>query len=355
MKAKSSAVVTSAAVARRAGVSRTTVSFVLNNVLDKGISEETRQRVLAAAGELGYEPNAAARTLASGATGTVAVVIPKAEHLYVDSFLAQLVASINEECHRHGLKLLIESSEGGQREPGQFMQLVRSRSIDGLIVAHLRSAEHQHLRMLRDASIPLVVLGCGLPDTEGFHTMGDDTWASSKLVVKHLLQLGHREIAFVSYAQPEYDSVRNRERGWREALAEYGVAVNPAWITYADISPQSGYVATQELLARGVRFSAIFAGNDSVAFGVLRALAEAGLRVPQDIAVVGYDDIPLAAFASPPLTTVHSDPAGQGRQALRGLLSLMQGQRPTSMFCEELPATLVIRASCGSESAGRMS
>jgi DNA-binding LacI/PurR family transcriptional regulator len=338
---------TSSAVARRAGVSRTTVSFVLNGVLDKGISEQTRRRVLAAAQELGYAPNAAARTLAGGATGTVAVVIPRAAHLYVDAFLAQLVASINEQCHLNGLKLLIESTEDGQREPGHFLQLVRSRSIDGLIVAHLRTSEHEHLRRLRDQGIPLVVLGCGLPDTERYCTIGDNTWMSATLAVNHLLGLGHRQIAFVNYASPEYHSVSNRERGWRHALAERGVAIDPAWVSYADISPQSGYVATRELLSRRVKFSALFAGNDTIAFGALRALDEAGMRVPHDVAVVGYDDIPLAAFASPPLTTMRSDPAGQGKQAVQALLSQMNRKTPGTQMHEERPASLVIRESCG--------
>jgi LacI family transcriptional regulator len=347
MKSASRVPATSSAVAQRAGVSRTTVSFVLNNITDKGISEETRQRVLAAAREMGYAPHAAARSLAGGATGTIAVVIPKAAHLYVDAFLAQLVASINEECHLHGLRLLIESTDDGDREPGHFLQLVRSRSIDGLIVAHLGISEHEHLRQLRDGGIPLVVLGCGLPDTERYFTLGDDTWVSSTLAVNHLLDLGHRRIAFINYAKPEYHSVSNRERGWRHALTEHDIAIDPAWVTYADISPQSGYTATLELLSRAIDFTAIFAGNDTIAFGVLRALNEAGLRVPRDIAVVGYDDIPLAAFASPPLTTMRSDPASHGRQAVQVLLAQMNGKALGTQMHEAHPATLVIRASCG--------
>ena len=113
---------TSTEVARRAGVSRTTVSFVLNDVRDQGISDSTRAKVLAAARDMGYQPNAAARTLAGGSTGTVALVIPKGSHLYVDVFLAQLAASINEECHRYGLRMLIESTEDDGREPGGFVQ-----------------------------------------------------------------------------------------------------------------------------------------------------------------------------------------------------------------------------------------
>jgi DNA-binding LacI/PurR family transcriptional regulator len=338
---------TSSEVARHAGVSRTTVSFVLNNVRNQGISEATRERVLAAARELGYEPNAAARTLAGGGTGTVALVIPKAAHLYVDVFLGQLAASINQECHRHGLKMLIESSDDEGRDPGAFVDLVRSRSIDGLIVVNPSLPRHEHLARIADAGIPMIVFGAGLPDVERYHTTGNDTSVAAKLAVNHLVSLGHRAIGFVNFAPPEYLAVNERERGWREALAENGIPADPALAVYADISAASGYRATKELLARGAAFTALFAGNDTIAFGVLRALNEAGLRVPHDIALVGYDDIPLAEFASPPLTTVRSDPIGHGRDAMQLLLALMRGEAGAPLVKHELPVELVIRESCG--------
>ena len=340
---------TSAEVARHAGVSRTTVSFVLNGVKNQSISQATRDKVAAVARELGYEPHAAARSLAGGATGTVALVVPRAAHLYDDAFLAQLVASANEACHRHGLKLLIESTEGEGREPGGFMQLVRSRRIDGLIVAHLRAAELDHLRRLRDQGIPLVVFGSDLPDSAPHQTMGDDTAKSAQMAVRHLLSLGHRRIAFVNYAQPEFRSVNQRELGWRLALEAQGVAIDPAWLAYADISAQSGYVATRELLSRGVNFTALFAGNDTIAFGALRALHEAGLQVPGDVAVVGYDDIPLAPFASPPLTSVRTDPVGHGRQAVQMLLAQLRADALPLDLAE--PPRLVVRESCGASAA----
>lgn len=345
---------TSSEVARRAGVSRTTVSFVLNNVRDRGISEVTRERVLSAAREIGYEPNAAARTLAGGNTGTVALVIPKAEHLYVDVFLGQLVASINQSCHRHGLKMLIESSDDEGRDPGGFVDLVRSRRIDGLIVVNPSLAGRTHLGRIADAGIPMVVFGAGLPDVERYNTCGNDTSMAAKLVVDHLVDLGHRSIAFVNFAQPEYLAVNERERGWREAMAAHGLPIDPAWAVNADISAASGYRATQALLARGVPFTALFAGNDTIAFGAMRALGEAGLRIPHDIALVGYDDIPLAEFASPPLTTVRTDTIGLGRDAMDMLLALLRGKPDVLARRHEQPVELVIRDSCGARLQGRV-
>lgn len=338
---------TSSEVARRAGVSRTTVSFVLNNVRDRGISDATRERVLAVARELGHAPNIAARTLAGGATGTVALVIPKAAHLYVDVFLGQLVASINQECHLHGLKMLIESTDDEGRDPGGFVDLVRSRRIDGLIVVNPSLAGRKHLGGIADARIPMVVFGAGLPDVERYNTCGNDTSAAAHQVVDHLVGLGHRQIAFVNFAQPEYLAVNERERGWREAMESHGIVIDPRWAIHADLSAASGYRAMQELLARGITFTALFAGNDTIAFGAMRALREAGLRIPQDVALVGYDDIPLAEFASPPLTTVRTDTIGLGRDAMNMLLSLLRQDPGLQTLRHEQPVELIVRESCG--------
>ncbi len=341
---------TSAQVALKAGVSRTTVSFVLNGVLDRGISDSTRAKVLAVARDMGYQPNAAARSLASGSTGTVALVIPKASHLYVDAFLAQLVATLNEACHHHGLKMLIESTDEEGREPGGFMNLVHQRSIDGLIVANPRTSEHTHLEHIAQAGIPMVVLTSRHGYLDKFFTVLSDTSLSAKTAVQHLLGLGHDKIAYISFAQPEFDSVHEREIGWRNALTEAGHTPDPALVEYADISAQSGYDAARRLLARGVKFSALFAGNDTIAFGAMQALREARLSIPDNVAIVGYDDIPMAAFANPALTTVRTDPIGHAQMALKLLLAQFNGETPT-MPSHTIPAKLVVRASCGARPA----
>ncbi len=338
---------TSAEVARQAGVSRTTVSFVLNGVLNRGISEATRERVLTVARAMGYQPNAAARSLASGQTGTVGVVIPKAAHLYVDAFLAQLVATVNEQCHALGLKMLIETTDDEGREPGGFVNLVRGRSIDGLIVANLRTSEHAHLDKITEAGIPLVVLTSRPHELPHVATVLSDTASAACTAVQHLIALGHQKIAFISFAQPEYESVHERELGWQRALEQAHLVADPKLVEYADISAQSGYEAAQRLLAKGVPFTALFAGNDTIAFGALRALREAGLRVPHDVAVVGYDDIPMAAYAHPTLTTMHSDPIGQAQLALQLLMAQINADTNAEPVALEVTPQLVIRDSCG--------
>jgi DNA-binding LacI/PurR family transcriptional regulator len=341
---------TSSEVAARAGVSRATVSFVLNNARGQTISEATRQRVLDAARDLGYTPHAGARSLAGGTAGTVALVIPKAAHLQDDAFIGQLFATVNAECHRHGLKLLIEATEDEGQAPGGFVRLVQSRRIDGLIVVNPRVSEHEHIERLRDAHIPMVVFGAELRHLAGAHVMGNDNGDSARIAVQHLLDLGHRHIAYVSFARNEYHSVQQRERGWRLTLQAAGIEPGDDWVEYGDISAQSGYEAMQRLLGRNPHFTALFAGNDTIAFGAMRALAEAGRRVPEDVAVVGYDDIPLAAFAHPPLTTLRSDPARHGREAVAELLLQLgvTSDLPRATF-PHVPE-LVVRGSCGAVS-----
>ncbi|TXH68485.1 MAG: LacI family transcriptional regulator [Thiothrix sp.] len=340
---------TSQDVAKLAGVSRTTVSFVLNNRQGMAISEATRQRVLEAAASLGYTPNAAAQKLARGSTETIGLVIPKLSHLYVDVFLAQLVASVNEQCHRYGLKLLIESNEDEGCAPGGFVNLVKGRHIDGLIVCNLRLEEYPYLQALAEANIPLVTFGHGQPELEAFCTMGNNTYEASVLLMQHLVGLGHKDIAHIGFASNEYLAVNDRYQAWREYTTQAGCQQVDDLFAYGDLSAQSGYEAMQTILKRDLSFTALFAGNDTLAFGAMRALREAGLRIPEDVAVVGYDDIPLAAYATPPLTTVRSDPVRHGVLAMQLLMEQLNADEhnhPAPKQYSE-PVELIVRESCG--------
>ncbi len=336
---------TSSEVALRAGVSRTTVSFVLNDVRSRGISEETRQKVLDAARDLRYEPHAAARVLAGGRTGTIAVVIPASDHLHVDAYLPRVLATVNDCCHALGYKVLLEIADDQGKSKNAFVNLVRSKRIDGLVVVNPRDDDLPGIRRLVEQGFPVVVPSNG---TESFYTRRTlvDDIACARLVTEHLVGLGHRRIAHIGFASTDYVAVRLRQEGYMQILREHGIEFDPALVEYAAISAQSGYTAMQRLLARKVEFTALFAGNDTIAFGAMRALYEAQLRIPEDVAVVGYDDIPLAAFAVPPLTTLRIDPVSQGREAVDMLIARMAGEAyeaPESAYAFEL----IVRQSCG--------
>lgn len=334
-------------VALRAGVSRTTVSFVLNDLRNKGISELTRQKVLDAASDLGYQPNAAARTLAGGgSTGTIAVVIACASHLLFDAYLPRLLCTINDRCHRYGYKVLIESADEQIKRPGAFMDLVRSKSIDGVIVANMRTIDGQYVRQLSGQGFPIVVPGNGIESFYSRCASNCDENAAFA-ATKHLLDLGHRRIAHIGFTSKVFDVVIQRYAGYKRALLESGISPDPKLVVYADISAQSGHLAMQKLLKRNENFSALFAGNDTIAFGAMSALNEAGRKIPDDVAVVGFDDVPLAAFVTPPLTTMRTDPIIQGEEAVDMLMALVSGKSYERVeTCYE--TRLLIRKSCGS-------
>ena len=336
---------TSNQVAERAGVSRATVSFVLNDVPNKGISEKTRQKVLDAASDLGYQPNIAARSLAGGSTGTVAVVIARSDHLHFDAYLPRLLSTVNDCCHAHGYKVLLEAAEDQDKEPGAFVNLVRSKRIDGLIVANMRSSDYRYVHELAKQGFPVVAPGNGLEPYYSRCTRDNDVM-TSQAVTKHLVDLGHRRIAHIPFAPKEFAAVDLRRTGYERALEEGGIALDPKLVICADISARSGYVAMQKLIKRKVDFTAVFAGNDTVALGAMRALVESGRRIPQDVAVVGYDDIPLAAFSIPSLTTLSTDPVTAGQEAVDMLIAQIN-KEPYERLDVPYETRLIIRESCG--------
>ena len=336
---------TSSQVAERAGVSRATVSFVLNDAPNKSISEKTRQKVLDAARDLGYQPNIAARSLAGGSTGTVAVVIARSDHLHFDAYLPRLLSTVNDCCHAYGYKVLIEAADDQTRGPGAFINLVRSKRIDGLIMANMRTIDCQYVRELAKQGFPVVAPGNGLESFFSRYTSDDDA-ITAYVAAKHLVDLGHRRIAHIPFAPKEYAAVALRRAGYEKALEEGEIAPDPKLIVCADISAESGYVAMQKLLKRKVKFTAVFAGNDTIALGAMRALYEAGRSIPNDVAIVGYDDIPLAAFTTPSLTTMHVDPVIQGQEAVDMLFAQMNGETYTRLEVA-YDTRFIIRESCG--------
>ena len=338
--------ITSQQVAKRAGVSRTTVSFVLNDVPGSNISEETRLKVLQVAQELGYVPNAAARSLVSGQTLTIGLVILHAAHLQVDAFIPQLLFSLSQNSHLHGYRVLLETVDDVSK-PDSYFQLVRSNRIDGLIVLNIRSDDSQLPELIR-RNFPVVLLGFReWPDlaskTYSVETNGIEAGANA---TRHLISLGHTRIAHITFSPELFITTKDRHTGYRRALEQADLEYNPALVKIGDYSAASGYQAMKQLLRRKPYPTALFAGNDTVAMGAMKAIHEHGLRIPQDLAVVGYDDIPTAPYMIPPLTTVQVSPLEHGRIAVEMLSGLMQGNPPAENHIR-LETPLIIRDSCG--------
>ncbi|MDZ7799324.1 MAG: LacI family DNA-binding transcriptional regulator [Trueperaceae bacterium] len=337
---------TSREVARRAGVSRSTVSVVLNGVTSVVIADTTRRRVLQAADELGYVPSAAARQLASGRARTLGLVITYSERLKTDAFVPQALFSLNEEAHRSGFRVLVEALED-VTAPDAYHQLVRGKQIDGLIVLNPREDDTRLPKLIADG-FPVVVIGHAAAGPQ----VDVDNVGAARRLCEHLITLGRRRIAHLPYAPLAHHSSAMRLEGWRAALRAAGLDAGDGWTEVADFSAESGRAAMDRLLARR-RPDAVFAGNDTVAFGAMSALRAAGLRIPDDVAVVGFDDIPLAAHACPPLTTVRLPAVEMGALAAKRLIARIERHSGEAADDASLPTELVVRRSCGATSALR--
>jgi LacI family transcriptional regulator, galactose operon repressor len=329
---------TSADVAARAGVSRTTVSFVLNGRADTGIPEDTRRRVEQAARELGYHPHGAARALAGGASHTIGVVLRQSpDQVSVDALLAETLWGIGSEAHLGGYRVLVEPLSPGD---GHYSDLVSSQRVDGLIVSGPRTDDEELVALVNEG-FPIIVQG-SLPSVPA-PSVDVDNRAGARTAVDHLLALGHRRIGCITNAPLAYTAAADRLAGYRDALEAASVAAAPELVVEGAFDAASGRTAMQELLARAPDVTAVFVASDIVAFGALRAIREAGRRVPGDISVVGFDDVPLARHFDPPLTTIRLPARDLGAAAGRALVERLAGRAGRERTL--LPTELVIRDS----------
>ena len=319
-------------VARRANVSVATVSRALNG--RDHVGEAVRKRVREAADALDYSPHHAARSLSSRRTRTIGVVLPD---LPCEVF-AQLMCGIDQAARERGMQLLVSGHHASAESQGEALRSMRGR-VDGLIALSPYSGLDLEAARI-PGKLPVLLLDSE-PGVPGASTLGSDHHAGAMAVVRHLVENGYREIAFVGGRQP-YHNARERERGYLQAMAELLPAVRPR-VLQGDSDAASGARAGQMLAAADGRPDAVFAANDMMALGCLFAFQRAGLRVPGDVAVAGFNDIPLARHASPPLTSVRIDIPALGAEALVMLLDgIASGGAPRH---RRIAPRLVVRAS----------
>jgi LacI family transcriptional regulator, galactose operon repressor len=330
---------TSADVADLAGVSRTTVSFVLNDRSDVKIPEETRRRVLDAAEQLGYHAHAPARQLAGGRSHVIALVLRQSpEQIASDAVLAETLRGLASAARSGGFRVMVEPLAPDGVD-ATYAALLRAQHADGLVISGPRVDDPDLLELVRDG-FPIVLQGT-LPDVD-VTSIDVDNVAGARGAVEHLISLGHRRIACITNAPLVYTAAQERLTGYREALRAAGVRDAEELIGEAAFDAASGHAAMAALLAR-TTFDAVFVASDVVALGAIGALREAGLRVPGDVSVVGFDDIPLAAYFDPPLTTVRLPAFELGQAAGRALLDRIADRAvPVRTL---LPTELIVRAS----------
>jgi DNA-binding LacI/PurR family transcriptional regulator len=313
--------ITSQDVADLANVSRTTVSLVLNDVAGANIPPATREKVYQAVQELGYVPNASAIALASQQARAIGLVMTRSPaHIASDAFFPKIIAGLLNGIKEEQFRLLIETVEN--QDDDAYIKLAQAKHIDGMIILTPNSAD-PGLQRLHAMGIPTVLFGT-LPGFT-FPYVDIDNRKAAKEATDHLLNLGHRKIAFITNAHPSYNSAYDRLEGFRDALASEDIQANDDLIEYGDFSPESGFSAMQKILDKKIPFTAVFVASDNVALGAKSALSMAGLKIPQDVSMVGFDDLPWAAFSNPPLTTIRLPTHELAAKASQMLIDIIRG------------------------------
>lgn len=331
-------------IGQLAGVSRATVSRVINN--HPNISDEVRERVQRVIAETGYQPNAAARSLASSESRIIGLVIPNViSAVFTDPYYPRLTQGISAACNRLGYILALFLFHTLEEERTAVQRLSSNALLDGLILT-ADTIENPLMPQLIARQMPFVYVGRPTNEDPQDVTYVDvDQMAGAMQAVAHLSALGYQRIGEIATAHNA--AGLDRHRGYQQALQRHGLAYDEALVAYGDFTEGSGYTAMQQLLPQGP--DAVFVQSDGMGLGAWRAIRDAGLRVPDDVALVSFDDLPPALLAEPPLTTVRQPIHRTGEIAVELLVERLQqpDKMPEHVI---LPTELVIRASCGAQS-----
>lgn len=328
-------------IARLADVSRSTVSRVLNN--HPNVRAEVRDKVMRVVREHNYTPNAAARSLASNRSYAISLVIPRSTSaIFAEPFFPLVIQGVSEACNSAGYVLML-SMLTAEMEQTFYNRMVGGKHFDGVIMLSSDIDDPLLPRLMREGT-PLVLIGRH-PYLEGLATVDAENRDGAREATLHLINLGHRRVATIT-GQLSMQSGIDRRDGYKQGLMAAGLPIDPALMAEGDYSQESGYRAMRQLLGLPKRPTAVFAASDVMALGAQRAIHEAGLTSPDDIALVGFDDVPAAAYANPPLTTMRQPSTELGVQAVRVILAQIEDpSKPPAAV--RLPATLVVRSSCG--------
>ena len=327
-------------VAREARVSVASVSRALNG--RSNVTEDTRDRILHVAERLRYVPHASARSLITRRTHTIGALLPDLH----GEFFSELIRGIDLAARDRGLHLLVSSSHGDARAVAAASRAMQGR-VDGMLVM----SPHVDANYERDDlphNVPLVLINA--PPNAHHPTLNVDNFGGAYAMIRHLVGRGHRHIAMIAGPEHNFDAAE-RLRGYRQAMAKYASG-QATQVLPGDFTEESGYAAGKRLLAQKVQPQAVFAANDIMAVGCLYALNEANVRVPHDIALAGFDDIPIARFVTPPLTTVRARIADLGRNALESLALQLETPDAEQNRTQTLGCEIIVRESCGVEPAG---
>lgn len=320
-------------IARVADVSFSTVSRALND--SPRVNIETKTRIQRIAAEMGYAPSAVARSLVMRRTQMIGIVVTT----ITDLFFAEVIRAIEETALGYGHGVVLTNSRGQPERELEAIQSLRERRVDGIILVSGYCSKEDLCAEL-GIDIPLVIINRVRQERIG-HSIEVDNVGGGRIATQHLLELGHRRIAYIAGPTREWDG-NERQMGYEQALGTHGIPVDHAVVVRGGNEPAHGIVAVEQLLALPAPPTALFCYSDAVALGAMRAVRAAGMSVPQDMSVVGFDDISLAPFFEPPLTTVAQSIQEMGSKAVEMVLDLMEGKKVSESM---LPSRLVIRES----------
>ena len=328
-------------VAKEAGVSTSTVSYVLNDTPTESISEETRKRVAAAVRKLGYVPNLNARSLSSRRSNLIGVLIPQTEpgkeFMFSNPFYGELLSSIEYTARRNGYHLLLS----GTQEDQNYLSIAQNRGVDGIIIVGTYPGEN--LNELKRMGVPIVLVDSYVKDQD-FHTIGIEDKEGARMAIRYLIEKGHRRIAFISGSIRENGVNIKRYQGYCDALNEAGLSVDDSAVYSGTVDYEYGLKAAAQYVERGKKQTAAFVTADVISMGFVKGLTQQGISVPDDISIVSFDDVYLANMAYPSLTTVHQDIGEKGRKAVELVLEAAKAKEHQHTECI-LPLRLVERDS----------
>ena len=314
-------VVTLKDIARKTGKSITTVSRALNDYDD--VSAATKELVRQVATELGYFPNISAQRLQKQHTDTIGLIIPTFGPRFSDPFFSELLAGIGNRAAQFGYDLLVSTHAPGDEEVDAYCAAVKGRRVDGFILVRTRR-EDARIECLQDSNFPFVAFGRAENQLD-FPFVDEDSTYGMKLVTEHLASLGHKRIACIA-PPPELMFAHYRLQGFHDGLAEAGLPADDALILVGDLTQRGGHEQASKLLDMPSPPTAIAACNDLMAFGAMSAVQDRGLVVGKDVAITGFDNIPMAEFSHPPLTTMHQPLYQIGGMVCEMLIRLIQGE-----------------------------
>lgn len=323
-------------IARLAGVSTSTVSHVINK--SRFVSDEIAERVNNAAQQLNYAPSALARSLKMNRTKTIGMLVTTS----TNPFFGEVVKGVERSCYHKGYNLILCNTEGDNQRMKASINTLLQKRVDGLLLM-CSTLEGERLDVFdRYPDIPIVVMDWG-PILFASDKIQDNSLQGGYMAAKHLIECGHKEIGCITGPLIRHQA-QMRYEGYKRALAEAGIAINPDWIVESDFECEGGYQAFEKLYERGKLPSALFVSNDMMAMGVIQAASQRDLRVPDDLSLIGYDDVHIAKFMTPALTTIHQPKYRLGKAAVDTLLYRLENPDTTAQVVQ-LEPTLVVRNS----------